>query len=122
MCHLLLLAPVFGLVIFWLSSIWVAVPVYGVILLLSILLYVTTVRMMRLPQITGMYSLLQRAGVVIDVADRGPRVRIGSEIWQAASTDRLQVGDQVKVLKQHGMTLEVERLATRPIRGEEIAT
>ena len=72
MCHLLLLAPVFGLLIFWLSPIWVAVPVYGVILLLSILLYVATVRMMRLPQITGVYSLLQRPGVVIDVTDRGP--------------------------------------------------
>ena len=122
MCHLLLLAPVFGLLIFWLSPIWVAVPVYGVILLLSILLYVTTVRMMRLPQITGVYSLLQRPGVVIDVGDRGPRVRIGGEIWQAISTDRLQVGEQVKVVKQHGMTLEVERPASRPVRGEEIAT
>ena len=122
MCHLLLLAPVFGLLIFWLSPIWVAVPVYGVILLLSILLYVATVRVMRLPQITGVYSLLQSAGVVIDVTDRGPRVRIGGEIWQAASTDRLQVGEQVKVVKQHGMTLEVERLASQPVRGEEIAT
>ena len=122
MCHLLLLAPVFGLMIFWLSPIWVAVPAYGVILLLSILLYVTTVRMMRLPQITGVYSLLQRPGVVIDVADRGPRVRIGSESWQAVSTDPLRVGDQVKVVKQHGMTLEVERLASQPVRDEEIAT
>jgi membrane protein implicated in regulation of membrane protease activity len=93
-----------------------------VILLLSILLYVTTVRMMRLPQITGMYSLLQRPGVVIHVADRGPRVRIGGEIWQAASTDQLKVGEQVKVIKQHGMTLEVERVASRPVRGGEIAT
>ena len=121
MCHLLLLAPVFGLLIFWLSPIWIAVPVYSVILLLSILLYATTIRVMRLPQMTGVYSLLQQAGVVIDVADRSLRVRIGGEIWQAVSTDRLQVGDQVKVAKQHGMTLEVERLASRPVRGEEIA-
>ncbi len=122
MCHLLLLAPVFGLLIFWLSPVWIAAPVYGVILLLSILLYVVTIRMMRLPQMTGVHSLLQRSGVVIDVADRGPRVRIGGEIWQAVSTDRLQVGEQVNVVKQRGMTLEVERLASRPIRGEEIAT
>ena len=122
MCHLLLLAPVFGLLIFWLSPIWVAVPVYGVILLLSILLYIATVRMMRLPQITGVYSLLRRPGVVIDVTDRGPRVRVSGEIWQTVSTDRLQVGEQVKVVKQHGMTLEVERLASQPVRGEEIAT
>jgi len=122
MCHLLLLAPVFGLLIFWLSPIWIAVPVYSVILLLSILLYVITIRMMRLPQMTGVHSLLQRSGVVIDVVDRGPRVRIGGEIWQAVSTDRLQVDEQVNVVKQHGMTLEVERLASRSVRGEEIAT
>ncbi|MCZ6773306.1 MAG: NfeD family protein [Proteobacteria bacterium] len=122
MCHLLLLAPVFGLVIFWLSPIWIAVPVYGVILLLSILLYIATVRMMRLPQITGVYSLLQRPGVVIDVTHRGPRVRIGGEIWQAVSTDRLQVGEQVKVVEQHGMILEIERLTSRAVRGGEIAT
>jgi len=114
MCHLLLLAPVFGLLIFWLSPVWIAVPVYGVILLLSILLYATTIRVMRLPQITGVYSLLQRSGVVIDVIDRAPRVRIGDEIWQATSTDRLQVGEQVKVVKQHDMALEVEQLASRP--------
>ena len=35
-------------------------PVYSVILLRSILLYATTIRVMRLPQITGVYSLLQR--------------------------------------------------------------
>ena len=111
MCHLILLSPIFGLAIFWLMPPWIAVPIYSVILLLSILLYVVTVRVMRLPQITGVYALTQRSGVVIDVDDRGPRVRIGGEIWQALSADQLRVGEQVRVVKQQDMTLEVERAA-----------
>ena len=111
MCHLLLLSPVFGLLIFWFLPLWIAVPVYGVIVLLSILLYAATVRMMRLPQITGVHSLVQRPGIVIDVGGRSPRVRVGDEIWQALSTDRLQVGDRVSVVKQDGLILEVERAA-----------
>lgn len=121
MCHLFLLSPVLGLMIFWLVPIWIAVPIYSVILVLSILLYVTTARVMCLPQITGVYSLMQRPGVVIDVADRGAHVRIGGEIWQAVSADRLQVGEQVIVKEQHGMTLEVERPVRRSFRSEDIA-
>ncbi len=111
MCHLILLSPVFALSIFWFLPLWIAVPAYSLILLLSMLLYVATVRVMRLPQITGVHSLLRRSGVVIDVGGKGPRVRIGGEIWQALSADRLQVGEQIKVVKQHGMTLEMERAA-----------
>jgi membrane-bound serine protease (ClpP class) len=111
MCHLILLSPLFALAIFWLWPLWIAAPVYAVIVVLSILLYVATVRSMRLPQITGVHSLLQRSGVVIDVDGQRPRVRVGGEIWQAFSTDPLQVGDEVKVLRQNGMTLEVERAA-----------
>lgn len=111
MCHLILLSPVLGLVIFWLLPLWIAAPVYCVVLLLSILLYVATVRVMRLPQTTGVHSLVLRSGIVLEVNGQGPRVRIGGEIWQALSTDRLQAGEQVRVLEQRGMTLEVERAA-----------
>ena len=122
MCHLLLLSPVFGLVIFWLTPIWIAVPVYGVIVLLSILLYVMMIRMMRLPQMCGNDALLHERGLVVDVTDRDAHVRIGGEIWQAISADQLRVGDQVRVVMHHGLTLEVERLNNRPIGREQIAT
>jgi membrane-bound serine protease (ClpP class) len=109
MCHLILLSPVLGLLIFWFWPMWIAAPIYSVIFLLSILLYVATVRVMRSPQITGVHSLLKRPGVVIDVNARGPRVRIGGEIWQALGAEELQVGEAIKVVRQKGMTLEVER-------------
>lgn len=122
MCHLLLLSPVFGLLIFWLMPIWIAVPVYVVILLLSILLYVITIRVMRLPKICGIDALLQRPGLVIGVTNRGYHVRIAGESWQAVSVHRLQVGDQVRVVMHHGITLEVERLDSRAAGCEQIAT
>ena len=109
MCHLILLSPVFGLVIFWFWPLWISVPIYAVILVLSILLYIASVRAMRFPQITGTHSLLQRSGVVIDIDDRGPRVRIGGEIWQAHSAKQLELNDRIKVVRQNGITLEVER-------------
>ena len=111
MCHLILLSPVFGLVIFWFWPLWIALPIYAVICLLSVLLYLATVRMMRMPQITGKFALVQHRGSVIDVNDRGPLVRIGGEIWQANCAEPVSVGDQVKVIAQDGMTLRVERAA-----------
>lgn len=111
MCHLILLSPVFGLVIFWFWPLWIALPVYAVIFLLSLWLYRTSVRMMRKPQITGEYSLVHHRGVVVDIGDRGPRVCVGAEIWQALCTEQLRVGEHVKVVEQHGMTLTVERAA-----------
>lgn len=109
MCHLVLFSPVLGLLVFWLLPLWIAAPLYAVILVLSVLLYIVTVRVMRLPQITGAHALLQRSGVVIDVDGRVPRVRIGGEIWQALSAEPLQTGERIRVVGQHGLTLDVER-------------
>jgi membrane protein implicated in regulation of membrane protease activity len=121
MCHILLFAPAFGLLLFWLLPMSVAGPVYVVILLLSILLYVITIRAMRLPQLTGPESLLRKTGQIIDATGRRTRVRIGGEIWEAASSDPLEVGDRVQVVNRDGLMLKVQRLVAGTHRRGQLA-
>jgi hypothetical protein len=58
--------PVLGLPVFWLWPLSEAVPVYGVILALSILVYVYVIRAMRHPVETGAEQILHSIGKVID--------------------------------------------------------
>jgi membrane-bound serine protease (ClpP class) len=116
MCHIVLLAPLFGVFLFWLLPTSVAAPVYAVIFLLSILLYVITIRTMRSPHRIGRESLFGKTGQIIEVTSRRACVRIDGEIWEAASSGPLEVGERVKVVSQDGMMLGVQRLVTQTHR------
>lgn len=110
MCHIILMMPVLALPMFWLWPMSVAAPVYIVIVVLSAVLYLFTVRVMRRPVQTGLEELLQSVGEVVEVGERLPRVRVHSEIWNAECSNELRLGDRVKVLSVGGLTLRVQRL------------
>lgn len=76
MCHILLMMPELGLPIFWLWPISVAAPIYAIILLLSVWLYILTIRVMKFPVRTGRESMLQMSGEVIASGADCARVRI----------------------------------------------
>jgi inner membrane protein len=113
MCHILLMMPVLGLPIFWLWPMSVAAPIYAIILLLSVWLYILTIRVMKFPVRTGGESMLQMTGEVIASGTDGARVRIGGENWSAVSSDELRDGDRVKVTQLQGLTLTVRRIDQR---------
>jgi membrane-bound ClpP family serine protease len=75
--------PVLGLPVFWLWPLSEAVPVYGVILALSILVYVYVIRAMRHPVETGAEQILHSIGKVIEAGAKDTRVRVHSEIWRS---------------------------------------
>jgi len=111
MCHLILMLPVLGLPVFWLWPLSEAVPTYGVILALSILVYVYVIRAMRQPVETGAEQILRSIGKVIEVGANDSRVRVHSEIWRAASAERLKPGDQVEIIGIDGLKLRVRKHA-----------
>ncbi|MDH3669983.1 MAG: hypothetical protein OES46_02315 [Gammaproteobacteria bacterium] len=110
MCHLILMMPVLGLPVFWLWPMSIAVPVYTVIIVLSVVVYFYTVRAMRRPVQTGSEEMLRSLGEVREARGRIARVRVHGEIWNAESTDRLRKGGRVKILSVDGLTLRVQLL------------
>ncbi len=114
MCHLILMLPVLGLPVFWLWPLSEAVPVYGVIPALSILVYIYVIRAMRQPVETGAEQLLNSIGKVIGVRAKDASVRVHSEIWRALSAERLEPGDQVEIVAIDGLKLRVRMHAPSP--------
>ena len=111
MCHLILMLPVLGLPVFWLWPLWEAVPVYGGILVLSILVYVYVIRAMRHPVETGAEQILHSIGKVVEVGAKDTHVRVHSEIWQAVSAEKLKPGDAVEIIGIDGLKLRVRKHA-----------
>lgn len=111
MCHIVLLMPVFGLAVFWLWPLSVALPVYTVIAVLSGFIYFALLRAMHQPVRTGKEGLIGE--VVETTAKLNPEgeVRVHGEIWKAVSPDKMKKGDMAKVIDIDGMTLKVRRLS-----------
>ena len=99
--------PVLGLPVFWLWPLSEAAPAYGVILTLSILVYVYVFRAMRQPVETGAEQILHSIGKVVEAGAKETRVRVHSEIWRAGSTEKLRPGDVVEIIGIDGLKLRV---------------
>jgi membrane protein implicated in regulation of membrane protease activity len=117
MCHLILLLPLVSLPLFWLLPLDVAVPLYGVIVAVSLWVYVYVMRAMHRPVGTGAEEILHSTGKVIDVNGNTLRVRVHSETWNAVSADVLDIGEAVRIVGMNGLTLRVRRL--QPKSGPE---
>lgn len=65
MCHILLFLPFLALPIFWLAPLSFAIPIYGFIFIISILIYWFAYRAMRLPVVTGSEALHHQMGIVL---------------------------------------------------------
>jgi membrane protein implicated in regulation of membrane protease activity len=111
MHHLILLLPVFGIVVFWLFPLSLAIPIYMVILAISGLMYWAIVRAIRkIPR-----ANLSFVGDKAIVASRlGPRdrsqymVEVHGELWGANSPDELRIGESVIITDARGTVLTVK--------------
>ena len=109
MCHIILLLPILGLVVFWLLPLSVAVPVYAAILLVSGSVYFMMMRAMRRPVRTGAQGMLHEIAEVVETMNPTGRVRVHGEIWEAVSSDVLREGDRVEIVGVTGLTLQVRK-------------
>jgi len=113
MCHLILLMPLVTIPIFWMAPLPVAIPVYGVILFLSVWLYYMIVKTMHTPVATGSEGLLQDTGEVVGKDGEHWYIRTHGELWDAESTAPLNCGDMVRVIDVDGLVLKVSPVENR---------
>jgi membrane-bound ClpP family serine protease len=109
MCHLVLLIPIFGLAVFWIWPLSVALPVYLVIFTLSAMVYYALLKAMRQPVKTGLQGLIGEIGKVTDIKDHKGHIDVHGEIWEVESTSKLKKGDLAKVTGVNGLTLQVQK-------------
>lgn len=109
MCHLILMLPVLGLPVLWLLPLSQALPIYGVILALSVVVYVYVMRAMRHPVETGAEEILHSTGKVVEVGPKDVSVRVHSEMWRAVSAEKLKPGDLVEIIGIDGLQLRVRK-------------
>lgn len=108
MCHLVLLLPVFGLVVFWLFPLPVAAPIYMLILAFSVWMYRAIMQAMNRPVVTGSEGMVGQIGEVVDVSRNFFGILVHGEIWKAKSASVVRKGQRVRVIGLEGLVLKVE--------------
>ena len=111
MCHLILIGlPLLALSAFWFLPLPLAVPVFGVLIAVTGLLYAYLMKGARRPVMTGIEAMLNALGRVRGVHDGIVSVWVNSELWSAWAADELREGDQVKVVGVDGLRLRVRKI------------
>lgn len=62
---------------------------------------------------TGAEGLIGQAAEVVEACDPRGRVRVRGEIWRAHCHSEARIGERVRIIAVHGLTLEVGREANR---------
>ncbi len=110
MFHLLLFMSVFALPVFWIWPLSTVLPVYLVLFVISVWIYIYVIKAMRRPVETGLEKSLNSTGEVLDARPDGITIWIQSEKWLARTRDSLNKGDRAQVIGKDGLVLKVQRL------------
>lgn len=90
----------------------VALPVLGAVAVASLGAMVLTMRLAlksrRSSVATGREEMLGATGSVLDWQGTGGHVRVHGERWNACAAGELHVGQQVRIIRLQGLTVEVE--------------
>jgi len=111
MHHLILFAPIIGLIVFWLLPLSEALPLYLLIVALSAVLYFMLLKALRRPVATGNRGLLGKSVVVVDMHGHEGQVRVNGTTWHAISEDEIENGDEARIVGVEGLTLKIELTA-----------
>lgn len=114
MCHLILLLPLVGPVLFFFLPFEQALTYYSLILLFSSLFYWLIWRDMRRPSTTGAEGMVGGMGRVIQ--DKKGKVKIfyRGEIWDAYCAEEVSRGEVVRVAGLERMRLIVQKKGDPP--------
>jgi len=118
MCHLIFLAPVLALPVFWLLPLSLAVPIYLVVVGMTALVLWPVVSAMRQPVRSGAEGMIGARGETVTALNPTGLVRCQGEVWSASADEAVAPGERVWVTDVYRLKVRVtphtpDRLATR---------
>ena len=113
MHHLLLILPLLGLVLFVFLLWQVALPLYMVMLVISLGIYWKIIQAQRRRPVIGKRAMIGGRAVVVRVEEDAIEVEYEGEIWRAISPEPLHQGQQVIIESVEGLILRMAPLKPR---------
>lgn len=108
-CHLIFLAPILALLVFWLLPFSLALPIYlGVLGLTALFIWPMIGPFRRVP-ITGQEGMMGVWAEALTALNPRGLVRCQGEVWEAKAEEPIPSGEQVWVLGIHRLILSVGR-------------
>jgi len=101
--------PLFGLAVFWILPLWIALPLYILILLVSGILYYAIMKAMRTPVTTGAKGMIGLVGKIVENNNGRALVWVHNELWHAENSQSYQTGELVCVTGIHGLHLNIKK-------------
>lgn len=113
MHHLLLVLPLLGFALFIFLRWQVALPLYMVMLVVSLAIYWKIIQAQRRRPVIGKRAMIGDRAVVVRVDGDAAEVEYEGEIWRASSPQPLQPGQQVVIEAVEGLALQVSPATDR---------
>lgn len=111
MCHVLLTLPLMALPVFWMLPPSIALPIYGTVAGVSLVVYWYALQAMKRPVATGIEGMIGELGTVVEMNERELLVRIHNELWRATGHGvAVHAGDTVEVVGYELRMLRVRRI------------
>ena len=111
MCHILILLPIFGLLLFLILPWEEALPLYAGVCVLSAVFYWLVWRTMHRPASTGIEGMMGGIGTVFRSSEGKTKVFYRGEIWDAVSKEAMSLGEEVEIIGFNRMKLIVRHRA-----------
>ncbi len=114
LCHLPLLVPLAGLLVFAFLPLPAALALYLTLTVLSLAIAAPTVRAMYRRPTTGAEAMRGKEGGVVTAEGRSGMVRCDGELWKYEAPEVLAPGDRVEIIELDGLTAMVRPVAREP--------
>ena len=109
MCHLIFLLPVIGLGVFAIFPLEIALPLYGLVVVISALVYLVAWRALQLPIQTGIEGMIGKEAEVIEELTPEGVIRHRNELWSAQGVEPIAKGKKVIIMAVDGLVATVRR-------------
>ncbi len=107
LCHLLLLLPLAGLLLFAVLPLPTALAFYLPLAALSLAIGIPAVRAMYGPVTTGLEGMRGKEGIVVTTEGRSGMLRCEGGLWKYSAPEPLAPGDRVSIVEIDGLTAMV---------------
>lgn len=116
--------PVLGLALFLFLPLWIALPMYLAVLVISVSCHWLMMRSMRFPVQVGRRAMIGSTALVLNWEGSRGQINWNGEIWQAEAPAETKVwrGESVTIHGLSGLTVLVKPVEPRNPEGSAVKT